>query len=110
MQHESALLVEVSVEEVEGCIVVLADYGAPITTVRLAKVRREVGLQRIVVLVAAEVHLAPDVLEERRESFVEPRLVPGAASDVVAKPMMSELVRDEVVGADVDRGSLVDEN
>ncbi len=110
VQDEAALLVEVAVEQIERRVVVLADDGAPVAPVRLADVRVEVALEAVVVLVAAEVLLAPDVLEERREPLVEPRLVPVAARDVVAEPLVRELVGDEIVGADVDGGALVEQD
>src|SRR5687767_2713149 len=51
VEHETALLVEVPVEQVERSIVVLADDRAAITAVGLAEVRREVGLDPVLVLV-----------------------------------------------------------
>ena len=110
MEDEAALLVEVAVEEIERRVVVLADDRPPVAAVRLAHVRLEIALEAVVVLVAPEVLLAPDVLEERREPLVEPALVPGAARDEVAEPLVRELVGDEIVGRDVERGALVEQD
>ena len=76
------------VEQIERRVVVLAHDGPAVPAVRLAHVRVEVHLEAVLVLVATEVLLAPDVLEERREALVEPALVPRAARHVVAEPLV----------------------
>ena len=110
VQDEAALLVEVTVEEIERRVVVLTDDGAAVAAVRLGHVGVEIALEAERVLVAAQLLLAPDVLEEGREALVQPALVPGAARDVVAEPLVGELVGDEVVGRDVEGGALVDQD
>ena len=110
VQDETALLVEVAVEEIERRVVVLAHDGPPVAAVSLGHVRVEIAPEAEGVFVATEVLLAPDVLEEGGEAFVEPALVPGAARDEIAEPLVRELVGDEIVGRDVDRGPLVEQD
>ena len=102
VEHERALLVEVPIEQIERRVVVLADDRPPVPARRLGEVRGEVDAQAVLQLVDAQVGFAPHVLEIRGEALVEPAVGPVSARDVVAEPLMRELVRDEVVGRDVD--------
>ncbi len=106
----AALLVEVAIEDVDRRLVVLADDGALVAAVGLAEVRVHVALDAVIVLVAAEVGLAVDVLHEGGKTLVEPGVRPVTARDEIAKPLMGELVGDEVVGADVERGAVVEQD
>src|SRR5262249_42180226 len=110
VEDEAALLVEVAVEEIDRKVVVLADDRADVAARRLAEVRVLILLHAVLVLVAAEALLAVDVLEVGREAFVEPAVAPVAARDQIAEPLVGELVGDEVVARQIDRGALVEED
>src|SRR5262249_1553411 len=95
VQDARALLVKVTIEDVYRRLVVLAHDRALVAAAGLAEVRLHIALDAVVVLVASLVRLAIDVLHERREPLVEPRVRPVPAGDQIAEPLVGELVRDE---------------
>src|SRR5207248_3056059 len=97
VEHEPALFVEVPIEQVERRVVVLTDDRPAIAPARLGRVPLEITEEAELVLVAAEIFLAPHVLHERREALVEPALGPITARHVIAEPLVRDLVGDEVV-------------
>src|SRR6185436_12842692 len=92
VENEAALLVEVAIEEIERRIVVLTHDRPAVTPVRLTEIRREIVPDAVLVLVLAELLLAPHVLHERGEALVQPALRPVATRDVVTEPLVRELV------------------
>src|SRR5689334_913692 len=55
----------------------------------------------------AEMMLVPHRLEVGRETFVEPDVGPVPASDIIAKPLMGELMRFQTVARAVKLGPSV---
>jgi hypothetical protein len=110
VEHTRALLVEVAIEDVDGRLVVLADDGPSIAPLRLAHVGIHVALDAVFVLVATEAVLPIDVLHERREALVEPRMGPVPAGHQITEPLVRQLVGDEIVGGDVDGRAFVEQD
>src|SRR6266446_7264368 len=56
------------------------------------------GLPALIVgLILAVTRFAPDIFQERGESFIEPDVAPVLAGDQVAKPLVAEFVGDQAV-------------
>src|SRR2546421_2283949 len=53
----------------------------------------------VIRLILAEVRFGPYRFQERGEAFVEPDIAPILAGDEIAEPLVTELVRDQVVFA-----------
>jgi hypothetical protein len=102
VQNEAAFFIEVPIEQIERRVVRRRDDRTPITPGRFSQIRIEIVLHAELVLVAAQMFFTPHVLEIRGEALVQPTLRPIAARDVIAEPLMRELVRDEIVAAHVE--------
>src|SRR4051812_23148890 len=98
------------VEQIERLDVVSADDRPLVARGRFAQIGIDVAGHAVIVLVATEAMLALEMLAESREAFVQPRVRPVAASDVVAEPLMSQLVSDQIARADVERRPLVEDD
>jgi hypothetical protein len=109
VQDQRAFFVKVAVEQVDRLGVVAANDRPRIAGVRLRQVRLQIALNAMVVFIAAQAVFALDVLEVGGETLVQPGVRPVAAGDEVAEPLVGELVGDQVVSGNVERGAGVDQ-
>src|SRR5207302_756238 len=86
VQHQRALFVQVTVEQVYGLVIDVVDNRPPIAVRVFAHVDLRVLVQLVSKLVAALVVLRKQGLEVRGEAFVEPAVRPSVRSMSASRP------------------------
>ncbi len=110
VQHQPTLFVQVPVEEFDGISVVAAHQGSIVASARLRQILLEIAEHSAQVRIRSEASLPLQVLEVGSEALIEPGLRPVAAGDEIPKPMVGQLVRDQILHVDIEPRSLVQEN
>src|SRR5690242_5090909 len=89
VQDQPALLIQVTIKEIDRLIVVTTHDGALVRALGFTQVDVEVHRDVMFVLIVAQASFALNVLEIGRKALVEPGVGPIAACNQITKPMMS---------------------